>query len=111
MTRDIRELIEEVLYEGFNPAFEKTVESFRLDVDGKGSWLIKIDRGNISVSRGTGEAACVLSCSAEDVEAIITGRQNLITAHMQGRLKIEGSPVMALHFIRAINSRGPRRAA
>jgi hypothetical protein len=30
---------------------------------------------------------------------------------MQGRLKIEGSPTMALRFIRTVNSRAVRRAA
>ena len=113
MTRHIRDIIDDVLHGGFNPAFENTVGRFRFDVDGQGSWLIRIDHGTISISKGKGEeeADCVLSCSAEDFEPIITGRQNLLTAHMQGRLKIEGSPVMALRFIRTINSRAPRKAA
>ena len=111
MTRHIRDIIDDVLHGGFNPAFEKTIATFRFDVEGQGSWLIKVDRGAIVVFEGTGEADCVLSCSAEDFEPIITGRQNLLTAHMQGRLKIEGSPVMALRFIRTINSRAPRKAA
>jgi putative sterol carrier protein len=113
MASDIRDLIESVLREGFNPAFEKNAGTFRFDVDGQGSWLIRIDHGTISVSKGTGkeEADCVMSCSDADFEQIITGRQHLLTAHMQGRLKIEGSPVMALRFIRTINSQTPRRAA
>jgi putative sterol carrier protein len=111
MTRHIRDTIDDVLHGGFNPAFEKIVGTYRFDVDGEGSWLIKIDQGTISVSKGTGEADCVLSCSAEDFEPIITGRQNLLTAHMQGRLRIEGSPVMALRFISTINSRAPQKAA
>jgi putative sterol carrier protein len=52
-----------------------------------------------------------LGCSPEDFEPIIRGEQNLLTAHMQGRLRIEGSPAMALRFINTINSRAPKRAA
>jgi putative sterol carrier protein len=111
MARHIRDIIDDVLHAGFNPAFEQLVGTYRFDVDGQGSWLIKVDHGTISISKGTGEADCVLSCSAEDFEAIITGRQNLLTAHMQGRLRIEGSPVLALRFINTINSRAPQKAA
>ena len=111
MTRHIRDIIDDVLHGGFNPAFEKIVGTYRFDVDDQGSWLIKIDHGTVSVSKRTGEADCVLSCSAEDFEPIITGRQNLLTAHMQGRLRIEGSPIMALRFISTINSRAPQKVA
>jgi putative sterol carrier protein len=111
MARHIRDIIDDVLHGGFNSAFEHTAGTFRFDVDGQGSYLINVDRGTISVSKGTGKADCTLSCSAEDFEPIITGQQNLITAHMQGRLKIEGSPVLALQFIRTINSQTPPKAA
>ena len=111
MPRPIREIIDDVLHGGLNPTLQPTVGTFRFDVEGQGSWLIKVDRGAIVVFEGTGEADCVLSCSAEDFEPIITGRQNLLTAHMQGRLKIEGSPVMALGFIRTINSQAPPKKA
>jgi putative sterol carrier protein len=111
MAKHIRDIIDDVLHGGFNPAFEKIVGAYRFDVEDQGSWLIKISQGTISVSKGTGDADCVLSCSAEDFEPSITGRQNLLTAHMQGRLKIEGSPVMALRFINTINSRAQQNAA
>jgi putative sterol carrier protein len=111
VTKHIRDIIDDVLHGGFNPAFEKIVGTYRFDINGQGSWLIKIDHGTVSVSKGTGEADCVLACNAEDFEPIITGRQNLLTAHMQGRLRIEGSPVMALRFINTINSRFPQKAA
>jgi putative sterol carrier protein len=109
MTQHIRDVIDDVLHGGFNPAFDKIVATYRFDIDGQGSWLIKINYGSISVSKGSGEADCALSCSAEDFEPIIRGRRNLLTAHMQGRLRIEGSPIMALRFIRTINSRAPRK--
>jgi putative sterol carrier protein len=111
MSKHIRDIIDDVLRGGFNPAFENTVATYRFDVDGEGSWLIKINHGTIFVFEGSGEADCVLSCGADDFEPIITGKQNLLTAHMQGRLRIEGSPVAALRFINTINSRAPKRAA
>jgi putative sterol carrier protein len=111
MPKHIRDILDDVLHAGFNPEFEKFTGTYRFDVEGEGSWLVKIDHGTISVTKGTAEAECVLSCSAEDFEPIITGRQNLLTAHMQGRLKIEGSPIMCVKFINTINSRSPRSAA
>jgi putative sterol carrier protein len=111
MAKHIRDIIDDVLHGGFNPAFENIVGTYRFDIEGQGSWLIRVSQGTISVSKGAGDADCVLSCSAEDFEPIITGVQNLLTAHMQGRLKIEGSPIMALRFISTINSRAPQKAA
>jgi putative sterol carrier protein len=108
MSKHIRDIIDDVLHGGFNPEFEGIVATFQFNVDGQGSWLIRIDHGTISISMGTGKADCVLSCSAEDFEPIITGRQNLLTAHMQGRLKIDGSPIMALRFINTITARAPQ---
>jgi putative sterol carrier protein len=111
MGQNIRDTIDEVLHGGFNPEFENITTTFRFDVDNQGSWLIKVDHGTISVSKGTGQADCVLACSAEDFEPIIRGRQNLITAHMQGRLRVEGSPALALRFVNTITSRAPKKAA
>jgi hypothetical protein len=77
MPQSIGDLIDDALHGGFNPAFENVSTTYRFDIDGHGSWLIKIDHGTISVSKGTGQADCVLSCRAEDFEPIIRGRQKL----------------------------------
>jgi len=111
MAQQIRDIINHVFRGGVNPDFERIVGTYRFDVDGEGSWLITVDHGTMSISERGGEADCVLACTADDFEPIVTGRQNLLTAHMQGRLRIEGSPVMALRFINTINSRTPRKAA
>jgi putative sterol carrier protein len=111
MSQHIRDIIDDVLHGGFNPEFENLVATFRFDIDGQGSWLIRVDHGTISVSKGAGEADCVLSCSADDFEPIIRGQQNLLTANMQGRLRIDGSPAIALRFINTVNSRSPKKAA
>lgn len=111
MPKHIRDIIDDALHSGTNADFTKITGTYRFDIDEQGSWLIKIADGVPSVTKGGGSADCVLSCSAEDFDRIMTGRQNLLTAHMQGLLRIEGSPAMALFFINTLNSRSSQDAA
>ena len=104
MPRHVRDVLEDALHSGTSADFSKTSGTYRFDVEGEGSWLITVAEGAPSVTKGGGAADCILSCNREDFERIVTGRQNLLTAHMQGRLRIEGDPMMALRFINAINS-------
>ena len=111
MPKHVRDIIDDALNSGTNADFAKITGTYRFDIEEQGSWLIKIAGGVPSVTKGPGDADCVLACNAEDFDGIMTGRQNLLAAHMQGRLRIEGSPAMALLFIKTLNSRSPHKAA
>ena len=111
MPKHVRDIIDDALASGTNVDFKKITGTYRFDINEQGSWLIKIANGVPTVTKGGGDADCVLACNADDFDQIMSGRQNLLTAHMQGRLRIEGSPAMALLFINTLNSRSSRDAA
>jgi len=75
--------------------------SYKFDVENTGTWFIKVDDGKVSVSQKDLPADCVIFCNEEDFVQIASGKQNLLTAAMQGRVNIEGDLGLAqkLHAI------------
>jgi ubiquinone biosynthesis protein UbiJ len=69
--------------------------TYRFDVEGVGSWLVRVTDGEIAVKAGGGAADCAIACEAGDLFAIASGVQNLLTAMMQGRVRIGGDLVLA----------------
>lgn len=104
MSKHVRDILDDALHSATSADFKKIAGTYRFDLEGEGSWLITVAEGTVTVRKEGGVADCILSCSPEDFERIMTGRQNLLTAHMQGRLRIEGNGTMALHLINMIHS-------
>jgi predicted lipid carrier protein YhbT len=93
-TRNIGERISAVAARS-HPELAGVVGSYRWDVDGKGSWYVSVDHGVATAREGMLSADCIIASNEEDFWAIIDGRQNLITALMQGRVHIEGDLALA----------------
>jgi putative sterol carrier protein len=94
----IRALVENFPQGSFVPDMEKVVATYRFDIDDEGSWLVAIDHGRVSIRESHEEAGCVIGCSEDDYFLIIDGQLNLLTACMQGRLRIHGDPVLVMWF-------------
>ena len=72
---------------------EKTVgmnNSYVFDIDGAGTWTVKVADGAVNVDEGDTGGDCTISTSAEIFEKIVAGEQNPTSAYMQGKLKIKG---------------------
>jgi putative sterol carrier protein len=64
--------------------------SYLFDIDGAGTWLVRVENGKVSVHEGTGEADTTISASADTFMKIVNGQQNATSAFMMGKLKVTG---------------------
>jgi putative sterol carrier protein len=64
--------------------------SYVFDIDGAGTWTVKVADGAVTVDDGDTGGDCAISASAETFERIVKGEQNPTAAYMSGKLKIKG---------------------
>jgi putative sterol carrier protein len=99
-----RAIFEKMASRGHDPDLEQVRGSYRFDIEGVGSWHVTVDQGTLTVTRGMADADCVIHCDESDFLRLASGEQNLVTAALQGRVRIEGNLALAqkLHgFVRA----------
>jgi putative sterol carrier protein len=73
---------------------------------------VRIDKGNIKVSRGAGPADTVFRGSRELFADLATGKENAFAARLRGAIGVEGDMRLAVLFQRILPSpqssgRGP----
>jgi putative sterol carrier protein len=64
--------------------------TYVFDIEGAGTWTVKVADGAITVTDGASDADCTFSSTEETFEKIASGEQNATTAYMTGKLKIKG---------------------
>jgi hypothetical protein len=85
-------------------------------LDGDASYLLELDDGDVRFTPGTGVADCVLTClQVGDMQRIVRGELNLVTAALQGRIHAEGNVSLLLTatgaLIAFLRSRGLEQAS
>lgn len=94
---------------GTHPLLTKARGSLRFEVrdgDRIRHWLIRIDRGDVSVSRRRGAADCVVRSEAAVLDRLTTGEINALAGFLRGELTVEGDPELLVLFQRVFP--GPR---
>ena len=64
--------------------------SFVFDIEGAGTWTVKVADGSVNVVEGAEDGDCTISTSEENFMKIVRGEQNPTTAYMSGKLKVKG---------------------
>ena len=64
--------------------------SYVFDIEGAGTWTVKVAGGGAAVEEGDAGGDCTISTSADIFEKIVRGEQNPTAAYMSGKLKIKG---------------------
>jgi putative sterol carrier protein len=64
--------------------------SYVFDIEGAGTWTVKVADGSVTVEDGDTGGDCTISTSAETFEKVVKGEQNPTAAYMSGKLKIKG---------------------
>jgi len=82
----------------YEPYLRGVHGTYLFDIDKVGSWFVAVDDGAISIDEARRDAECTIICDEQDFVEMVEGRRNLITARMQGRVKIEGDIALAQKF-------------
>ena len=64
--------------------------SYVFDIDGAGTWTVRVADGAVKVSEGAEDADATITASEETFEKIAAGELNPTTAYMTGKLKLKG---------------------
>ena len=91
----IAEFFAELGRRGHEPLLEKARGSARFDIaDGRRTerWLVKIDKGDLRVSRRNAAADCILRVDRPSFERAVAGKLNLMAAVLRGEVIVGGDP-------------------
>ena len=100
MSDTTQAFFERLAKRGYEPLLHSVSGTFRWDIEDAGSWFVVVKNGSLTVSRDMAGADCVASCSKEDFERMVVGKQNPTTLLLQGKMKITGNLVLAQMFQR-----------
>ena len=82
----------------FEPVLRGVHGTYLFDINKVGSWFVAVDDGATHIEEKKRDADCTISCDEPDFVDLVEGRRQLITAHMQGRIKIHGDMALAQKF-------------
>ena len=82
----------------YEPVLRGVHGTYLFDIDKVGCWFLAVDDGAVHVEEKKHDADCTISCDESDFVDIVEGRRQLITSHMQGRVKIRGDMALAQKF-------------
>jgi predicted lipid carrier protein YhbT len=84
----------------YEPLLHSVSGTIRCSIEDAGSWLVAVNNGSLIVNRDTAEADCMFTCSREDFERMVVGKQNPTTLFLQGKMQITGNISLAQMFQR-----------
>jgi predicted lipid carrier protein YhbT len=98
---------------GHEPLLEKARGTVRLEVLGDKrtrSWLLTLERGDVTVSRGRKAADATVRTTEKLLGRLVRGQANALTAFLRGDLQVEGDPAILLSLQRLFPGpqEGPR---
>jgi putative sterol carrier protein len=95
-----------------DPLLRKGSGSTRFEiVDGRRTrcWTVRVEKGDLVVTPGRGDAACVVRADKALFDKVVSGRLNAVAAVLRGDLVVEGDWRLLVRMQRLFP--GPRRRA
>ncbi len=105
MTDSTQQFFDQLEQRGHEPLLRRAKGTLRFDVtagDHTDHWFVTVDRGDVAVSRGDGEAICTVRSDKKLFDGITRGEVNAMAALLRGELAFEGDPGMLLAFQRLL---------
>ena len=102
---------EELAARDHEPLLRKATGSTRFDlVTGRKTdrWLVTVDKGDIAVTRQSGQADCVLRAEKAMFDKVAVGKLNAVAAVLRGDIQVEGDWRLLVRMQRLFP--GPRAA-
>ncbi|GIJ24326.1 SCP2 sterol-binding domain-containing protein [Micromonospora lutea] len=116
MTDATTRFFDDLDQQGYQPLLAKVSGALRFDLhEGPQTmhWLVRIDRGNIQVSREDMEADTVIGTSPALFDDLVTGHENGLTALLRGDMTVTGDARLVVQMERIFagppDARGPQR--
>ena len=91
------------------PILRGVYGTYLFEIDKVGNWFVAVDDGGVKIEETKRNADCTISCDERDFVDIVEGLRNLITAHMQGRVKVYGDMALAQKFHGLVSARVEER--
>ena len=85
-------------FQKYEPLLRGVTGSYLFEIERVGYWFISVRDGAIGIEEARHDADCTITCNEPDFIDIIEGRRSLLTAAMQGRVKISGDITLAQKF-------------
>ncbi len=99
----VPQVFDHIVAAGEVAKLRRTSGVYEFDIEqGGGRWFLKLDHGRPSLQQHVEKADCAIECSSADFIEIAEGRQNLMTAFLQGRVKCSGDLGLAIDFRRLV---------
>jgi putative sterol carrier protein len=99
---------------GHEPLLRKASGSTRFEIaDGRRTrrWVVAVSNGDISVTKGGGEATCVVRAEKAVFDKVTSGRLNAVAAVLRGDLEVEGDWRLLVRMQRLFPGRRTRGVA
>lgn len=105
MATVVEEYFDTLGRQGYQPALRHVAGTVRCDLVRGGQtehWLVRIDRGRLSVSREYSQADCVIRTDVDTFGRIVTGAVNPLVALMRGMAAVDGDEELILALQRML---------
>ena len=96
--RTAHEFFQQYQFQQDEPLLRGVNGTYLFEIEHVGYWFISVRNGAIKLEEVQHDADCTIRCDEPDFIDILEGRRNLITAAMQGRVKIRGDITLAQKF-------------
>lgn len=74
--------------------------TYRFEIDDGRLFMLRLDRGRLSLEEGSAQADVVLRCPMTGFIRALSGRLNLLTAFMRGDIHLQGDLELAKRLYR-----------
>jgi len=112
MTDATSAFFEDLDRRGEEPLLRNVSGTLRFDVeDGRRveSWFIAVEKGDVTVTHGKGEADAVIRADRALVDAMVSGKLNPMAAFLRGAVEVRGDLGLVISFQRLYPGPPPAR--
>ena len=103
MTDATADFFDDLSKRGQEPLLGKMRATVRFDIadgDRTERWLLAVSDGSLAVTRGDGDADCIIAANKADFDLVATGRRNPMAAALRGALTMDGNPRLLIRVQR-----------
>jgi hypothetical protein len=96
-------LFDDLARRGHEPLLRGAVGTIRFELVSDAHvdiWAVRVDNGDVFVSRGELTAGCVVRCDKQLFDGIATGEVNAMAALLRGALAFKGDPELLVRLQR-----------